>query len=556
MIIKRIAVLGVSAAMLAALAGCSGSNSSGTTSPPTVNAGAATTLGVQAVDASTGEPIANTTFTITGGASAFSSPEPVTEETGIASFAVNDANDPTVTAINASVRATAAGYLDSNKSIVIEEQGAVDLEIPMMSITGDKPTGVEVATSNSTSTNGTVAGGIEVTAATTANNNANQQESVGISVAQSVIMTDANDNEVTGNLTTKVAYYDANSPDALEAFPGGFAVTLANPDAVNVGDSTDIENGEVSFISGGFTAVEITNEAGTKVKNFSSHVPITFTISEDTINPDTGEGVKLADGTLPVWSFDVDSGQWRFEGTGNISDPTPNDGLLQVTYQANHLSYWNLDWFRAGNGRCRTTTANILSSAGGTYQRYARGRISASGYSQSFRYRGDGFITFKNAPRNIPATITFTDPTTGEELVNLSVTDLCSLADVTLTPPDEGSRVYADVTVKTVTYCSNDTTQPEKPIPGSYVLVYQSSPRFQYIGRNYTNSAGEATYSNLLVSTGTSSPQYRVYVRNRINNRWDTYKNQTFSADNNTLNVRIPQTCEVTTGSAGSSSGS
>ena len=538
-------------AIIMALSACDGGGGDTTTTlPPTVDAGSATTLGVQAVDASTGEPIQNTTFTITDGGSAFTTTTAI-EEAGVATFALNDANNPTVTAVNASVRVTADGYLDSNKSIVIEETGAVDLEIPMISITGTKPTGTEVATDTSTSTNGTVSSGISVTAATTASNvGASGQESVGIVVDSSTIMTDADGNAVTGTLTTTVSYYDANSPDALEAFPGGFAVTLANPDAVNVGDSSSIENGEVSFLSGGFTAVEISNETGTKVKSFSTPVPITFTISEDTINPDTEAAVQVGE-LLPIWSFDVDTGQWSFEGSGAVSDPTAGDGLLQVEYQASHLSYWNLDWYRAGSNRCRTTNIDILSSSGGIYERYARMRMSRSGFSRTKYYRGDGFLTLKNSPRNVPTTITFTDPTTGTELASVDVPDLCSLTEITLTPPDESTRVYADVTIKTVTYCSNDDTQPEQPISSSYIRLYQSSPRFQYIGRRYTDSAGEATYSNLLVSTGASSPEYRVYVRNRIDNQWSIYRNQTFSQANNTLLVRIPQTCETTTGSAG-----
>ena len=556
MIPKWITALSVGAIIIV-LSGCDGGGSDTTTLPPTVDEGAATTLGVQAVDASTGEPIDNVTFTITEGGSAFAATT-ATEEAGVATFAMNDANDPTATAVNASVRVAADGYLDSNKSIVIEETGAIDLEVPMMSIEGVKPVGTEVATATSTSSDGTVVGGINVTAATEASNSSSgQQESVGIEVPASVTMTDADGNAVTGQLTTQVAYYDANSPDALEAFPGGFAVTLANPDAVNVGNSASIEDGEVSFLSGGFTAVEISNEAGTKVKSFSNPVPITFTISEDTINPDTNAAVQENE-LLPVWSFDVDTGKWSFEGSGTVSDPAPGDGLLQVTYQASHLSYWNLDWYRAGSDRCRRTNVDILSSAGGIYSRYARMRMSRSGFSRTKYYRGDGFLTLKNSPRNVETTITFTDPVTGDELASVDVPDLCSLTEITLTPPDESTRVYTDVTIKTVTYCSNDDTQLEQPIPSSFVWLFQSSPRFQRIGHRYTDSAGEATYSNLLVSTGASSPEYRIYVRNRIDNQWSVYRNQTFSETNNTLLVRIPQTCETTTGSTGggSSSGS
>ena len=542
-------------AIIIVLSGCDGGGSDTTTLPPTVDEGAATTLGVQAVDASTGEPIDNVTFTVTEGGSAFAATT-ATEEVGVATFAVNDANDPTVTAVNASVRVAADGYLDSSKSIVIEETGAVDLEIPMISITGAKPTGTAVATATSISTDGTVVGGIDVTVATTASNAAgSEQESARIVVDPSVTMTDAGGNVVTGTLTTEVAYYDANSSDALEAFPGGFAITLANPDDVNVGNSSSIENGEVTFLSAGFTAIEISNESGTKVKSFSNPVPITFTISEDTVDPDTGAPVQVG-ALLPIWSFDVDAGKWSFEGSGTVSDPTASDGLLQVTYQASHLSYWNLDWYRAGDsGRCFRTDINILSSDGGIYARYARMRISRSGYSKTRRYRGDGILTLYRSPRNVPTTITFIDPATGSELASVDVADLCSLTDITLTPLDESTRVYADVTIKTVTYCSNDDAQPEEPIPSSYVRLFQTSPRFQYIGRRYTDSAGEATYNNLLVSTGASSPEYRVYVRNRIDNQWSVYQNQTFSETNNTLLVRIPQTCETTTGSSGDGSG-
>ncbi len=545
----------VIATAIAILSGCGDSGYSG----PTVSAGSATTLGVQAVDANTQEPITNATLTITSGADKFDGDG--TENTGvaaIASFTVKEGNDPTSESIAVSVKASANGYLDSNQSTTITTTGAIDLQVALVSTDGSSlPTGVGVESQSFTSSDGTPSSTITAEAAST--NNAGGEEKSSIEIGESVEMRDANGNLVTGDITATVAYYDANSTEALEAFPGGFTVAVENASAAQTNNDANTtgeigSDNELTFISGGFTAVEIKNDTGDKVKNFSAPVPITFTISEDTVNPDTGTTVAVNE-ELPIWSFDADTGKWTYEGQGRVEENgDTTDGLLQVTYEVNHLSYWNLDWYRSGTRRC-TGRINVYdNTTGADYPGRLKVRIAnTSGNSKTIYYTGDGFIQLYNLLDDIETTATFIDVSTDDVLGSIGngLRDLCGQThSIRLTPPASITRT--NLTVQTVTYCSNDSSVADTVVPSVYVYLAQQSPNWSYVGRGYTNSSGEQVFNNLVTSSSRGNHQYTLKAYDRINSTWRLATNQVFSGDADTYQFRFPQTCDVTTGSTGS----
>ena len=206
---------------------------------------------------------------------------------------------------------------------------------------------------------------------------------------------------------------------------------------------------------------------------------------------------------------------------------------------------------------------NILSSEGGTYTGYMRVDAKAdSGYIWPGTYWGDGTLRLDRAPVAVPATITFTDLATGQVLTSspTRVDDLCAddFTQIVVTPPIQADRTYVNLTVKTESICSNDNTQTPEPVGQSVVHLRKTSPTpSEYIGNGYTDSAtGSVTFSQVLAQVGSTVYQYRLKVRDRINNKWEFLRNQSFSSDT-TLTIQFPQTCDTTTGSgSGSGSGS
>lgn len=146
-------------------------------------------------------------------------------------------------------------------------------------------------------------------------------------------LTDSQGQPLSGNLQTHVGYFSNQTPQSLNAFPGGFA-----PESVN-------RNGQPAegyFVTGGFVSVDITDSQGRKAAQFSQPAAVTVQIPAGTLNPDTGKPVKAGD-QVPIWSHNTETGQWSQEGTGTAQAAA--SGHFDVTYNVSHLSYWNLDWF-------------------------------------------------------------------------------------------------------------------------------------------------------------------------------------------------------------------
>lgn len=180
------------------------------------------------------------------------------------------------------------------------------------------------------------------TASTAANGSLNQalnlqaqvngaQASFGLNAG--TVITGENGQLLSGPLQTDVGYFSNQSPESLNAFPGGFA-----PNGVNVGN----QNQQGYFVTGGFVSVDIKDQAGNKATHFSQPANVSVQIPANTINPDTGKTIVDGD-KIGIWSHDTKTGKWSKEGEGTAQKNA--NGNFDVNYQVGHLSYWNLDWF-------------------------------------------------------------------------------------------------------------------------------------------------------------------------------------------------------------------
>lgn len=230
------------------------------------------------------------------------------------------------------VVAQAQGFVSSSLPVKVTHDGHQALTLRMVGI-ATPPAGVTVArdTRGQADHNGMVTQAVVVETAP----DPITRGAASVMVTPGTTVRSASGTALTGSLTTTVVYQNNQNVESLDTFPGGFTVTLAKN-----------ENGQseenVVFLSGGFVAVYITDTQGNRAATFSQPIDMTAQIPGKTINPDTRQPVANGD-QIPIWSYDINTGSWTFEQQGTAVGPDAN-GNFTVTFQSNHLTYFNLDW--------------------------------------------------------------------------------------------------------------------------------------------------------------------------------------------------------------------
>ncbi|KPH64238.1 MULTISPECIES: hypothetical protein [Pseudoalteromonas] len=188
---------------------------------------------------------------------------------------------------------------------------------------------------------------------------------------------------------------ESRPESALDYFPGGLDLAVSVPTADNV--TTEVTT-TGSFTTAGFVAIELTDDAGNKVKEFgstgdgdnatknsievkmqvevktSNACPMTYAdldnLDQATVAAFAVDASKSTDSAyfrkgacvssdgsaiatrpikagdiIPVWSYDADEAQWAFESYGVAQVNADNADVFDVAVQVTHLSYWNLDFF-------------------------------------------------------------------------------------------------------------------------------------------------------------------------------------------------------------------
>ena len=252
------------------------------------------------VDAGTGELVPNASVLVAGG-------EPVEAKTGVARFSVSDVSEKNPVVLALGVRAD--GYIGSGAEISLHRAGETYRTIGLVN-PDSPPPGVSVFRHTSgTAENGKLLSDLQV---------ATPGNSAVFRLFAGTVLTDEHGGFLDGSLDATVAYFDNQTDDSLTSFPGGL----------------DVEGGV--FVSGGFAEIEVRDAAGRPAKNLSAGAELEIGIPEATVHPKTGGPVSAGD-TIPVWSFDWESG-WSPEGEETVG----TGGRVRHTLR--HLSFWNLDW--------------------------------------------------------------------------------------------------------------------------------------------------------------------------------------------------------------------
>lgn len=156
--------------------------------------------------------------------------------------------------------------------------------------------------------------------------------------------------ELTGEVEVQVVYFDGNSVDAQQAFPGGLVTD-------GVLDQQGNSMGTVSLVPVSFISFDM-YVGDEEVKTFSDPVEVSVPINAMTINPETGSLIKAGD-IIKVWSLNEVTGNWELEGETMVA---MEDGQLFTTFEIPHLSWWSVHFVE--EGACDETqpmTLNIIS---------------------------------------------------------------------------------------------------------------------------------------------------------------------------------------------------
>ena len=543
------------------LSGCNDSNrtaqSEVTTTPQRTNLQQAYSYQLVFEDVATGAPITDELqVTLTGPAvdaglvvdANNASVKGKTLTTSIGSFSVAANFDATNTEFSVLASGKTTGWtqtgiqVSKDSSVAGNQVLVLKLVNPktMESVNSNADLGVAIATKTLTAP---ADGSITSTAvslstpAKSSTDDAGTSEAIGtatISLPAGVNAVDANGNKInlTGALSATTVKFGNNSASAMAAFPGGFTPTVVKADG-----STDATG---AFITGGFAQFNLTDSAGTPLKNFDKPIGLSIDLPKTSVNPDTGTTVAAGD-TYPVWSYDEATGKWQFEANGTVSEKTPIDANnFTVSFSANHLSYWNLDYYGSTCVGNLTLNRNALDTRSLSVELVgARGlRFFRTVYGVT-----DSVQTFNRYPNGQSVNVIVRGE--NNEIVGQSTgpMNLCSAGNsININTPPVVAR--ANLTVNVTESCPSGTNTRPSP---TFVYFYDGR-RWQ---SGYASSSSSSTDATITFNNIANGAAGTLYAFNPLTYRYDTQA-VTVTAPSTTKNVNFPNMpCQVVSGSTG-----
>lgn len=238
------------------------------------------------------------------------------------------------------INAEADGYLPVRVPVtILQGQASKLVSISMVNI-DNPPPGVTVVKKSTTLTGNAI--GTTETIATPGTG-----VSTSVELPSGTTFSNAGGSQITGTtLNTVIANFSTDEAASLNAFPGnGF----------HSDDITDENSNTVSgiFRTAGFCHIGM-ELGGTEVRTFSQPVTVTMGIRNNQMNPRTGAAFAAGD-EIPVWSYQIETGQWRYEKQGTVTD---NGGNLEVAFTTTHLTYYNLAYL---DNVCASSQATIVT---------------------------------------------------------------------------------------------------------------------------------------------------------------------------------------------------
>jgi hypothetical protein len=440
-------LVALSLVTMALTSGCSNTNSHKSPDAPPVVAVKSYIANINVVDSYSNTPLSGVTLKLSGNAKDVDG-NPVTSlktgPTGVVAFYPDKDADIKIVA-------TLDGYVDSGVEIIANET-TISKTLKLLKFEPVKaPVGIVMKKEETqASTTGEVPSDLNVSLGT----------ATKIILPKGVVLEDAEGKPVTGKVSVEAVHYDANT---TELFPGGL-LALAEDVPADQNGTGERATREVNFVSAGFTSISMKNDSGDAVKNFKdANITIAMTLPNPTINPETGNPVKVGD-KIPIWSYDVEKGKWKYEDLGSVIVNPDDSTTWAVIYNASHLSYWNLDWHYSPV--CTPAHINITDLAEGT-DTITSLTVKGRGFNKTvFDYNGDGYYDLDNVPKTLPLDFTLSyDGKVQDTKTHITLGSACNL-EMTL----GNVTAKTPVTVKVVEACADGSHQQAIPsIPG-YIM--------------------------------------------------------------------------------------
>lgn len=405
----------------------------------------------------------------------------------VLSLVLNKNVSPSVSSpIEFTVSISGNGYVSTSKTFVITDTELASFyEIPVTKVS-EPPTGVASTVESVNLTQGEKV----VVPATV-----EKPEVAEITLQPGTQVRDASGATINANnVSVQVVQYTTETTASLQSFPGGFG---ADNVIMNNGSTTDGD-----FITGGFVAIDMEAD-GKAVKSFSKPIQVSVGINADLTSPETGEKIKEGD-TIPTWSYDSNTGQWKEEGIATVI--RGRDGKLTATFEASHLSYWNLDWYFYGScsnsgGTVKLNVSSNISSNVNSYDYYGvvylvdrfnrkyyytqlwdfdvRNGNTNNGLYRAIRGNGNRLQIMVYSRRN------------NQLLGSTSVFDACSTSSMPITLNVPNPPTYIDVDIDFTAKCSNKKLNIK---PSTWLYLFSLSNGGIYGGYVYAYSrSGLAT---------------------------------------------------------------
>ena len=237
------------------------------------------------------------------------------------------------------VVATADGYFDTSIDVIYDGGVLAAQQMSMVSKSAP-PAGVAVAVQREVKADavGTLSTALNLTATTT--DAASKGAGATFSLPAGTVLKDRAGQPLTGDLQVSIGYFSPEAENLGDVFPGGLSPDTVAAFANGVSGVRERQSGY--FITAGLLAVDIVDSQGRKAHQLeNAKGTMTIQTPAGLINPETDQPIKAGD-TVPVWSHNESTGLWTQERVGTFTQKA--DGNFEVTYEVNHLSYWNLDW--------------------------------------------------------------------------------------------------------------------------------------------------------------------------------------------------------------------
>ncbi|WP_339141609.1 hypothetical protein [Pseudoalteromonas galatheae] len=360
------------------------------------------------------------------------------DDTGNFNFFSKEGASGSVTAV-----VSQSGYV--SKSFIIDlstevEEGFIDIPLEF-GLVAANTAGLKSAQQTATVASATTS------AAVTANASEAGASST-VTVPANTVLRDADDEPVTGTeITLDVLAADASNTDATAIIPEG----------LNANSTTQVKT------TLGVTNITMSDENGTKIKNFSSPINVSVNLPADS-------GVTAGD-TLSISSHNEDTGTWSSETNMATVGAANTDGSFPASFETDHLTFFSIGKNAplctagitlrlVGNIPARGLAIE-LSSTDGTIGSYTRKEVKAIiPASSAARYGISSNATAKVRLYDYSGNVWYNSqtevPVCGEVTANIESTVETFDKNVTLNGVcAQDATVSADLSGSIVTYAKN-----------------------------------------------------------------------------------------------------